>query len=407
MKIRTITVFIDPNRDSLEKTLPFMGAFAYQATRACQAAGIEVQTCRLATAPFPHWAPIHNLPDFVAMVIQSEILAQQHGFTYLALGPALAEEPASYSLISPALAATSNLFFSGALTSQNLRISKMGIYACADIIAQCAPMSQDGFTNLRFTAIANVQPNGPFFPSAYHQSGNPPAFAIGMECADEILSIFQTSQTLPQARQQLITHFETAAEVISTAIDPLLEDFPLEFAGFDFSCAPYPQSWCSAGGALEALGIQQLGDHGSVAASAFLAESLKLGNWKKAGFNGLMLPVLEDNILAQRAAEGTLSIKDLLLFSCVCGTGLDTVPLPGESSPQALAALLLDVAALSLRLNKPLTARLMPIPGKKAGDLVAFDFEFFAKGKVMALQPAQLTGLLGGLDEIEMTAGRT
>ena len=38
---------------------------------------------------------------------------------------------------------------------------------------------------------------------------------------------------------------------------------------------------------------------------------------------------------------------------------------PGASGD--FNALLLDVAALALRLNKPLTARLMPIPGKKAG----------------------------------------
>ena len=60
-----------------------------------------------------------------------------------------------------------------------------------------------------------------------------------------------------------------------------------------------------------------------------------------------MLPVLEDYTLAQRAAQGVLSVKDLLLYSAVCGTGLDTVPLPGDSSQEQLSALLLDVAALS------------------------------------------------------------
>ncbi len=59
-----------------------------------------------------------------------------------------------------------------------------------------------------------------------------------------------------------------------------------------------------------------------------------------------------------------------------------------------MAALLLDLAALSLRLDKPLTARLMPMPGKSAGDPITFDFEFFSNGSVMSLDADDLHGLL-------------
>jgi len=78
----------------------------------------------------------------------------------------------------------------------------------------------------------------------------------------------------------------------------------------------------------------------------------------------------------------------------VCGTGLDTIPLPGDVTADQIAALLLDLSALALRLDKPLTARLMPIPGKKAGDPTDFDFSFFANSKVMTLEADPLTGLL-------------
>ncbi|WP_322793070.1 DUF711 family protein, partial [Bellilinea sp.] len=137
-----------------------------------------------------------------------------------------------------------------------------------------------------------------------------------------------------------------------------------------------------------------LGGFGSLAAAAFLADTLGRGRWKRAGFNGLMLPVLEDSRLALRSAQGHLTIKDLLLYSTVCGTGLDTLPLPGNCSQETIFALLLDLAALSLRLNKPLTARLMPMPGKQAGDPLTFDFEFFSSGSVMALDSGELNGLL-------------
>jgi len=80
------------------------------------------------------------------------------------------------------------------------------------------------------------------------------------------------------------------------------------------------------------------------------------------------------------------------------------VPLPGDASAEQLAAVLVDVAALSVRLNKPLTARLMPIPGKKAGDPIHFDFDYFADGKVMDLPALPLRGVLAGDENISINS---
>jgi len=96
-----------------------------------------------------------------------------------------------------------------------------------------------------------------------------------------------------------------------------------------------------------------------------------------------MLPVLEDYGLAKRNIERTYNITDLLLYSAVCGTGLDTIPLPGNVSEKKLYALLLDIASLSIKLNKPLSARLMPIPDKKAGEMTGYKFDYFVNSKIM------------------------
>ncbi len=138
------------------------------------------------------------------------------------------------------------------------------------------------------------------------------------------------------------------------------------------------------------MGVQKIGLHGSLASAAILTEAIERADFPHIGFNGFMQPVLEDTILAKRAAEGTLTIKDALLYSAVCGTGLDTVPIPGDTTAEQITPLLLDLCALALRLDKPLTARLMPVPGKRAGDATAFDFAFFANSKVMALDSAPL-----------------
>jgi uncharacterized protein (UPF0210 family) len=88
----------------------------------------------------------------------------------------------------------------------------------------------------------------------------------------------------------------------------------------------------------------------------------------------------------------------------VCGCGLDTIPLPGEVSQESLSALLIDLGALALRHNKPLTARLMPIPRKSAGDPIHFDFPYFADSRVMELPAKPLTGLLASSDPLELSA---
>jgi uncharacterized protein (UPF0210 family) len=89
-----------------------------------------------------------------------------------------------------------------------------------------------------------------------------------------------------------------------------------------------------------------------------------------------MVPVMEDKLLAQRWAEGTYNVDSLLAYSAVCGTGLDTVPLPGDVTLGQLERILSDVASLATKWNKPLSARLQPIPGKKPGDRTDFDDPF-------------------------------
>lgn len=176
----------------------------------------------------------------------------------------------------------------------------------------------------------------------------------------------------------------------------------LPFKGFDFSLAPFPEDWCSLALAMENLGVERIGMMGSLSAAAILAETLDRGRWLKAGFNGLMLPVLEDSILANRSVEDSYSIKDLLMYSAVCGTGLDTVPLPGDITADKIEPLLMDIASLSLRLDKPLTARLMPVPGLKCGEMTQFDFDFFKNGKILDFPAKRLGGALSSSEWIEI-----
>jgi uncharacterized protein len=317
------------------------------------------------------------------------------------MGPCLVETPDLYLAIPEILATTQEIFCAGAMTTLAHEVSLEGIRACAEVILRNASLSPDGFANLRFAALANVPAGSPFFPAAYH-SGTQPAFAIATEAADLAVEAFTSATDLASARHGLISAVESQANRITEIAEKMSEQFGIQFGGIDFSLAPFPQVEQSLGCAFERLGVPAVGLHGSLAAAAMIADALDRANFKRAGFSGLMLPVLEDAVLAQRVEEGLLDVTDLLLYSAVCGTGLDTIPLPGDVSQNQLYAVLLDLASLALRLDKPLTARLMPIPGKAAGEMTSFDFSYFANSRILNLKSHGVVGLMQGNEKIAL-----
>lgn len=395
MKIRSITYFIHPKWPVDEQAIQQAAAFSLAARQAYESAGFEVQTTRLASIPFPQILPELSTKNLLSLAQQMEAIVRQSDFDYVSLGPALPDNPQAYKLISEAIAATQNIFFSGSMTTPGGGVSLPATRACAQVIHDTATLSPDGFANLRFAALANVPAGAPFFPASYHQ-GEAPGFALAMEAADLAVQVFSQPDGLEQARQNLVIEIERLAGQLEKVAQELSQQFKIDFKGLDFTLAPFPHPDLSFGTAIERIGSPASGLHGSLAAAAILADTLDLANYTRTGFNGLMMPVLEDAVLAERAAQGTLRVKDLLMYSAVCGTGLDTVPLPGDASPKQIQAVLLDLAALSQRLDKPLTARLMPIPGKVAGDPTGFDFAFFANSRVMALEASPLSGHLAG-----------
>ncbi|MDO9301505.1 MAG: DUF711 family protein [Anaerolineales bacterium] len=404
MKIRSITYFLNPKYPLDENALRKAGEFLAQAKSAYEAAGYEVQTTRFATIPFP------NLLN--GKVDQTPLLAQkmsgmlnQIGVAYAALGPALIEFPESYAVIPEAISASENIFFGGVMADKKNGISLQAIKACAKIIQQASTITPDGFANLRFAALANVKAGAPFFPAAYHDA-DVPVFAIAVESADLAMDAFIDVKKLEDGRKTLISEITKHGQSIARIAQSLtlapgtsagVSNYQsLNFGGIDFSLAPFPDEAHSLGRAVENMGVPKIGLHGSLAAAAILTEAVDRADFPHTGFSGFMQPVLEDSVLAKRAAEGTLTIKDALLYSAVCGTGLDTVPLAGDTTAEQIAPLLLDLSALAMRLDKPLTARLMPVPGKRAGDATEFDFGFFANSRVMALDSAPLNLPLGG-----------
>ncbi len=403
MNIRSITYFLDPGWPLDSQALRTGGEFIAAARPALEQAGYAVQTTRLATVPFAQLLNGGSPGQLLALAGALERAAGELGFDYLSLGPALPGRLQDYDLIPAAIAATENVFFSGVVASKEQGVSLPAVRACARVIHETAQVEASGFGNLYFAALANVPPGAPFFPAAYHGKGGP-LFALAAEAADLAVEAVLGAESLEAAYRALVAALEGHGRALQVVCERLGNRFGLPFGGVDFSLAPFPDSARSIGAAMEGLGVAEVGRHGSLAATAFLASALDRAAYPRAGFSGVMLPLLEDSTLAARAEQGLLSVSDLLLYSAVCGTGLDTLPLPGDTPAERLAPLLLDLASLALRLDKPLTARLMPIPGKRAGEPTDFDFPYFANSRVLPLNSEPLAGLFAGPESFGLAA---
>lgn len=394
MNIRSVTCFLNVGEPAAQAhNVRRAGQLAIEVRAALQAAGFSVQTVRLATQPLSH------LPGD-PLRLAAELWAQcaDAGFEFLSLGPVLADRPgadlSALETIPDLIRATESVFAGVLVAAKGHGLHLEGIWRTAGLIREVAHTTERGFGNLRLAMLANVGPHAPFFPAAYHDGGSP-AVAIAIESADLAVAACSEVDSLDEARARLVSTVEMVAGRIADIVNPLAVQHGHRFAGIDFSLAPFPEEERSVGAAVERLGVDRFGAPGTLFAAAVLTECLRQASYPRCGFNGLMLPVLEDAILAARSHEALFTVNDLLLYSAVCGTGLDTIPLPGEVTELELAGILLDVAALALRLDKPLTARLMPVPGAQAGDVTQYDFEYFANGRVFGVKGMGSGALFG------------
>lgn len=387
MKICSITVFCGPGYPVNRLLLQQVGIFATHAKKMFEADGFEVQSLRLATPPFGQFLAPVDLPDAAQSYA---IEAHADGFDYISLGPA-GLDPKEWEVIPAALKRSNRVFLSGSLTTPQGGLHQANAHRCAKIIAELSGLEPNGLANLRFCTLANVPAGTPFFPAAYAQ-GERPSFALALQSADLVCACFSSAKSLDEVKKCLLDAINSATSRIEAICEKLEKMYQYQFKGLDIALAPQPRQGMSIGASLTALGLPAFGLHGGIFASSFLTSVLRAAEYRKTGFNVLMLPILKDNTLPASGAESSLSVTDMLLFSAVCGAGLDVIPLPGGTAAAQIHPLLLGPAELALYLNKPLLVRLMPILGKQAGDPTEDPLSCFANSRVMPLGLQSVNG---------------
>jgi uncharacterized protein len=380
--IRTITAGVNiqsaGNLDPAKEAV----AFLHQARSRFEAEGYEVQTMRLATQPLAQY-----LPDWTTMSAFEAIKALDQfavdNKVGCSIGPVITDDQyhSEFAAWAAELAQETSISFSCQVASAAAGVHVKALRSAAEAVQAISRTSPGGEGNFNFAAAGFIPPGTPFFPVGWFEQGR--AFSIGLETPNLLTAAFEGSQDFNDAKQRLKASMESALGPVAQHATGLAQSSGWNYLGIDTSPAPGLEA--SIGQAIEALSGAPFGSPSTLAACAAVTDVLKGMSFKTCGYSGLMLPVLEDPVLAQRAAEGRYGISELLLFSAVCGTGLDVVPLPGDASVDQLEAVISDMAALATKYHKPLSARLFPIPGKQVGEKVRFDNPHLTECVVMDL----------------------
>ena len=374
-KVRAITAFVrlEPatSTDQITEALRVLRAVQAQFADV----GYETETLRIVTQPLAELVQGQPESQALAYLRRLDELADRENFLPN-VGPAMlrdTDDPRTVGLLQKALAALPHIQAS-TIIADDAGIHWKVIHETAALVHALAEHSPDDQANFRFAATAMLKPYGPFYPGAYH-TGAGKQLSIGFEGANVVQEVFARtrgdfSSSVAELTRQLAVHSRIAEEIgqrVAAANG-------WQFMGVDPT--PAPMGTISIGTAIETYTGAKFGSSGTMTAALAITTAVKAVPVRQIGYSGLMVPVLEDQLLARRWAEGTYDTDSLLAYSAVCSTGLDTVPLPGSITAAQLERIYGDVAALAWKWHKPLSARLQPVAGKGPGDQTTFNSPF-------------------------------
>jgi uncharacterized protein (UPF0210 family) len=382
-KVRAITAFVRLDRATYLAQIQDALQFLHTAKAAFEKSGYEVETLRITTQPFPEYTRGLTDDQVLAFFRDYDALAVKEGFD-AAIGPAMSkdsDDPHEAELLGKIIVQSKTLEASISIAGED-GIHWRAVHAAAGVIKYLEANTPHSQGNFNFTAVAWVPSGTPFYPASYY-TGEGKQFAVGLESANVVSEVLASTKSPTEAEEHLKNILGAHAGSIEKTAMEISAVSGWRYGGIDLS--PAPMKDVSIGRAIENFLGAPVGSSGTLSAAALITRSLKAIPVKQAGYSGLMLPILEDTVLAQRWSEGRLWIDAMLAYSAVCGTGLDTIPMPGDVTQKQLEAILGDVASLSVKWHKPLSARLQPVAGKKPGDMTEFDDPYLVNAKIQPL----------------------
>ena len=399
-KVRTITTFLtlQANRETWQVQIEKASNFCAEASASIQQAGYTVQSLRIVTNPFGEYLDTSSLDSArEGLKYLTQLLATLDNSgvrVRFAIGEAKTND--EIALLPELIKEFGDL----CNVCVNVDMDEFGVLnndlieRLAEAVTKISKITPRGEGNFNFTVNFNCDPLIPYFPASYHEKTMEDCFVVGLETPDLLVAVLEGVNACEDRQTHGDKHkayFEEMSQALQFHIDEIsktLEKYKnkdFKFSGFDSSAAP-SKNCSSMVEVYEAMGVEYFGAAGTVEASALLTKVFKsIKNTDLVGFSGLMLALTEDTGLAKGTLNSDFDIRALLTYSAVCGIGLDTVPIPGDTSIDKISALMRDTGTMAFRLNKPLTVRVFPVPGLKAGDMTAFESDDLCNCAVLAV----------------------
>jgi len=246
-------------------------------------------------------------------------------------------------------------------------------------LKEIASRTENGVGCARFVVFSNAPEDNPFMAGAFHGVGEPDfSLNIGISGPGVVRSVVEKNKDcdlteLSEVIKRTTFKITRAGELIGRE---LASNLGVPFGIVDISLASTTKVGDSVAGIVEMMGVEKMGAPGSTAALALLIDAVKKGgamaSGNVGGLSGTFIPVSEDSCMNEAVRVGALSIEKLEALTAVCSVGLDMIAIPGDTKAETISAIIADELSIGVVNGKTTGVRLIPVPGKKAGDYVDF-----------------------------------
>ena len=353
--------------------------------------GLPIVNKRIAVSPVSMLLEGHSVGtavnvcralDSAAELVKIDLLG---GFSALVQKGMTPGERTLIDSLPQALTATKRVCssFNVGTTKAGINVDAVNMISGKIIDTARASRDSKGFGCAKIVVFANMPEDNPFMAGAMLGPGEPECVInVGVSGPGVVKrAIDRLVQQDPG-----VTLDEIAEEIKHTAFRvtrtgeligrEVATRLGIPFGVVDLSLAPTPRVGDSVGEIYQAMGISKIGAPGTTAAVMLLNDAVKKGgafaSSAVGGLSGAFIPVMEDHALSKAVTDGTLTLEKLEAMTAVCSVGLDMILLPGNTTAETVAGIILDESAIGITSRKTTGVRVIPVPDAKPGDYVDF-----------------------------------
>ncbi|WP_035111894.1 DUF711 family protein [Corynebacterium freiburgense] len=345
--------------------------------------GIPIVNKRISVTPIA----LLDAPDPIAYAHALDRAAKEVGVNFIGGYSALVEKGATQAdmrllrSIPEALSTTDIVCSSVNIASSKAGINMDAVAFMGNTIHECAQATADrhAIACAKLVVFANSVGDNPFMAGAYHGIAEPDCVvSVGVSGPGVVARALGTLENanlsdVAEEIKKAAFKITRTGQLVGTLASQRLG---VPFGIVDLSLAPTAEVGDSVAAILELMGLDQVGAHGTTAALALLNDAVKKGGMmacsRVGGLSGSFIPVSEDQRMIEAVRSGSITLDKLEAMTAICSVGLDMVAIPGDTSPNLIAGMIADEAAIGVMNHKTTAVRVIPVPGADIGDEVNF-----------------------------------